>query len=323
MNASARTTRQPKPPIGNADVANVLSEVAELLEQQGANPFRVRAYREGARTVRACERPVQAILDEEDIDGLMQLPGIGCSLAHSIEHLVRHGDLPMLQRLRGEHAPERLLASVPDIGPKLAERIHEQLGIETLVDLAAAERDGRLARVPGMGRKRLRAVRESLAGRFGTSRINQAEAPTAIDASDRTIPVSELLDVDEQYRRLARQGNLPRIAPRRFNPTHQAWLPILHTDRGERHFTAMYSNTARAHEAGATHDWVVIWRDDEDHGGPWTVISAAFGALRGRRIVRGREDECREFYFGHSPSPPEEGAESGTGRRQQRLHFGE
>jgi putative hydrolase len=135
------------------------------------------------------------------------------------------------------------------------------------------------------------------------------------------VPVHELLDVDEQYRRLARQGHLPRIAPRRFNPTREAWLPVLHTERGERHYTAMYSNTAHAHEVGATHDWVVIYRDDEDHGGPWTVITAGYGPLRGRRIVRGREDECRQFYPADSP-PPAEISKTEPRKRQQRLDFG-
>ena len=90
--------------------------------------------------------------------------------------------------------------------------------------------------------------------------------------------------------------SLPRIAPRRFNPTREAWLPVLHTERAGRHYTALYSNTARAHELGTTHDWVVIYLDDHDHHGRWTVITSAFGALRGRRIVRGREHECAAHY---------------------------
>lgn len=76
----------------------------------------------------------------------------------------------------------------------------------------------------------------------------------------------------------------------------EAWLPILHTHRGARHYTALFSNTARAHEMHTTHDWVVIYRDD--HGGQvqWTVITSRLGDLEGRRIVRGREEECRRCY---------------------------
>jgi putative hydrolase len=108
--------------------------------------------------------------------------------------------------------------------------------------------------------------------------------------------VAELLDVDRDYRQKARAGTLPRISPRRFNPSRKAWLPILHTKRGKRHYTALYSNTARAHELGTARDWVVIYRDDDGGLGQWTVVTARRGPLRGRRVVRGREAQCREHY---------------------------
>ena len=114
--------------------------------------------------------------------------------------------------------------------------------------------------------------------------------------STQQIPVAELLDIDDQYRRLARQGKLPRIAPRRFNPTGEAWLPVLHTERGDRHYTALFSNTARAHELGTTHDWVIIYRDDNNDHGRWTVITAHYGRVRGHRVIRGREQECEAHY---------------------------
>ncbi len=282
------------PPPTNQQLADTLEEVAALLEVQGANPFRVRAYRGAANTVRGLKGPVHRIVKAEGVDGLMQLPGIGRSLAHTIEHLVRSRRLPLLERLRGDNAAERIFTSVPDIGPELARRIHEQLGIETLAELETAANDGRLAKVPGMGRKRIRAVRESLAGRFARRR----SAGRVIQQSEPAdeVPVAELLDIDAEYRRLAAQRKLPRIAPRRFNPTGEAWLPILHTERGHRHYTALYSNTARAHEFGTTHDWVVIYRDDDHDHGRWTVITANYGRLRGRRIVRGREDDCAAHY---------------------------
>jgi len=280
----------------NEEVALVLEEVAGLLGDQGANPYRVRAYRNAAGTVRTLAEPLYRIIEEQDVAGLIELPGIGQSLAHSIEHYMRSGRLPLLERLRGENAHERIFATVADIGPKLAHAIHEELGIETLTELEAAARDGRLAKVPGMGPKRLRAVRESLAGRFRQlAELTQAPQ-TQIATETEQVPIKELLDVDEEYRRLARQKKLPRIAPRRFNPTREAWLPVLHTLREDRHYTALYSNTARAHEMGTTYDWVIIYRDDEDHHGRWTVITANYGQLRGRRIVRGREQECLKHY---------------------------
>jgi Helix-hairpin-helix domain len=291
--------------LDNLQLAAILDEIATLLESQGANPYRVSAYRGGAETFRALTIPAVKILDAEGIEGLMRLPRIGTSLAHAIEQLLRSGSLPLLERLRGEDIPERLFATVPDIGPKLAHQIHESLGIETLLELEAAANDGRLASIPRMGPKRIRAVRESLAGRLRVDR-RSSKQPTklgvaadekGISDSPSSISVAELLDIDAEYRKLANQGKLPRIAPRRFNPTGDAWLPVLHTQRGDRYYTAIYSNTLRAHELGAIRDWVVIYRDDEDDHGRWTVITAHYSLLRGRRIVVGRERECELHYL--------------------------
>ena len=65
-------------------------------------------------------------------------------------------------------------------------------------------------------------------------------------------PVAELLDVDRAYRTAAAAGELRRIAPRRMNPEAEAWLPVLHTERGSRHYTVLFSNTPRAHRLGRT-----------------------------------------------------------------------
>jgi hypothetical protein len=279
--------------LGNDEIARQLEEVAEHLEAQNANPFRVRAYRTAAGTIRQLTSPAHQILEERGFEGLLELPGIGRSLAHAIGQLLHTGSLPLLDRLRGEHSPERVLRSVPYLGKEFARRIHEQLGIETLAELERAAWDGRLAEIPGMGRKRIEAIRDSLAGRF------RRRPPVAVSAerheSDAP-PVAELLDVDQEYRRLAEADRLPRIAPRRFNPEGKAWLPILHTRRDSRHYTALFSNTARAHELGTTRDWVVIYRDDVGDHGQWTVITAGLGKLKEKRVVRGRESQCAALY---------------------------
>jgi len=276
----------------NEDVARALAEVAELLAARGANPFRVRAYRNAADSVRRLARPLAAILEADDLAGLERVPGIGRSLARSIERMVRTGRLPVLERLQSQSTPERLFATVPDLGPQLARRICEQLGISTLAELERAAWDGRLGAVPGMGPKRLGAVRESLAGRLrGRSGLRPARAQPS-DAP----PVAELLDVDREYRLLAEANRLPRIAPRRFNPTEEAWLPVLRTRRGERQYSAAYCNTARAHELGTLRDWVVILARRAGARGRFTVITSSYGRLAGRRIVLGREAECAEHY---------------------------
>jgi DNA polymerase (family X) len=273
----------------NVPIAARLEEVAALLEQQGANPFRIGAYRKAARTLRGLERPVSEILEKQGVEGLDRLPGIGPVLARAIDTLVATGRLPMLERLRGESDPTDLLASVPGIGRTLADRLHHGLGISTLEDLEAAAFDGRLVNIEGIGSKRLAGIRDSLASRLARAR-RPAAAPT------EEPPVSELLDVDREYRSRARAGRLQRIAPRRFNPNREAWLPILHTQRGPRHYTALFSNTARAHALSRTHDWVVLYCDGDTGERQWTVVTDSAGVLQGRRVVRGREPECLEFY---------------------------
>ncbi|HEX6865060.1 MAG TPA: DNA-binding protein, partial [Thermoanaerobaculia bacterium] len=81
----------------------------------------------------------------------------------------------------------------------------------------------------------------------------------------------------------------------------KAWLPVLHTERGSEgsrwRFTALFSNTARAHDLGKTHDWVVIYVYDGHHREEQhTVVTETRGPLAGLRVVRGREAECRAFY---------------------------
>ena len=277
----------------NDEIAHDLERIAELLEAQEANPYRVRAYRVAAETLRTLDQPIQDILVHEGLEGLRRLPTIGVSLARSIAQLLTTGQIDLLEQLQSQVEPERILATVPGVGPALAARIHTQLGIETLYDLEAAAYDGRLDQVPGFGRRRVRSVRETLAGRFHHRYTLRGAGLPAIHNQP---PVAELLDVDNEYRQRAAADTLPRIAPLRFNPRGEAWLPVLHTQRGTAHYTALFSNTPRAHELGATHDWVVIYRDDPDGTGRWTVVTAYYGSLTGRRIVRGREAACAAYY---------------------------
>ena len=289
-------------PPDNETIARQLERIAELLEAQDANPFRVQAYRQGAQTLRGLDEPAAELLDREGVEGLRRLPGIGEGLSRAIEQFVGGGGSALLEHLQGATNPQRVLATVPGIGPKLAARIHEQLGIMTLADLEAAAYDGRLEQVEGFGRGRLRGVRESLAGRL---RPRPARGRRTAAAGDEGPPVGVLLDLDREYREQAAADRLPRIAPRRFNPTGAAWLPVLHAQREGQHYAVLFSNTARAHELGATQDWVVIYRDDgdgsegsegSDGSGQWTVVTARSGRLGGKRVVRGRERECEAFY---------------------------
>jgi hypothetical protein len=154
--------------------------------------------------------------------------------------------------------------------------------------LEVAAHDGRLERVGGFGPKRLAGIRATLAERLGRART--------LTPTHRAPTVAELLDVDREYRDNAAAGRLPLITPRRFNPERRQWLPVLHTTRGTRHYTALFSNTAQAHRLKKTSDWVVVYCDHGATDGQWTIVTEREGALQGWRVVRGREDECRRHY---------------------------
>jgi hypothetical protein len=268
----------------NRQIAGRLEEAAHLLRDQGADHFRVNAYLRAAETVRRWPDPVSQVFRDQGLDGLEALPSVGPSIARAIRELITRGRLPMLDRLRGAADPLSALASVPGIGRRFAERLHDELGLHTLEDLETAAHDGRLATIAGFGPKRLAGIRDSLAQRLGRVR-----APRP--ATGAPPPVAELLDVDREYREKAAAGALQRIAPRRFNPGGEAWLPVLHTQRGARRYTALFSNTARAHRAGRTRDWVVLYADDGTGEHQYTVITARHGAHEGERVVAGREAE--------------------------------
>lgn len=274
----------------NAEIAQRLEEVAQLLEDQGANPFRIRAYQHAAQTVRHHPRSMSDVFEQDGLEGLQRLPGVGESLARAVRDLIVTGRLPMLDRLRGEADPITVLTSVPGIGKALATRLHDELGIDTLEELEIAAHDGRLTDIGGIGPKKLAGIIDSLAGRLGRIRGKGGPGERAVGEP----PVSELLDVDTEYREKAAAGMLRKITPHRFNPKREAWLPVLHTQRGDRHYTALFSNTARAHHLGKTHDWVILYYDRGGGESQCTVITAERGALKGKRIVRGREAECTD-----------------------------
>ncbi len=275
----------------NQQIAMKLAQAADLLEQQGANPFRVSAYRRASETVSRLEQDIGELTETGGSAGLIALPNIGKGIASAIQELVTTGKWAQLERLRGTLDPVHLFQTVPGIGPKMAEQIHEALHIDTLEALETAAYDGRLDAVRGVGERRIAGIRNSLATLLGRARRRPR-----IQGSDGP-GVKTLVEVDREYRLQAEQGKLPLIAPRRFNPEGRAWLPVLHSDRDGWHFTVMYSNTARAHELKRTHDWVVVYFYDDHHQeGQNTLVTESRGPLTGLRVVRGRELECREYY---------------------------
>lgn len=273
----------------NEQAAEIFRECAGILEHQAANPFRVNAYIRAANVLDALQDDVGELLDKEGTDGLEKLPGIGKGLAAAIDEIARTGRLSQLDRLRGEASPETLFQTLPGVGSKLAEDIHDTLHVDTLEALETAAHDGSLLKVPGIGERRAAAIRASLAAMLGRGQARRRRHGPAP-------PAGLLLGIDAAYRDQAGAGKLPKIAPKRFNPEGKAWLPILHAERDGWHFTALFSNTARAHDLGKTDDWVVIYFYDDHHReGQCTVVTETHGPMQGERVVRGREAECRQF----------------------------
>jgi hypothetical protein len=282
----------PRGSLSNAEIADALARIADLLETQDADGFRVRAYRRGAERVRVTPEPVAGLHARGGVAALDALPEIGKTLASLIAELVRTGRSSLLERLAGQVSPEDRFTAVAGIGEELARRVHLELGSESLEELELAAHDGRLAQVPGFGARRVLAVQQSLAGILGreSARRGRALALHGARAGERP-DVATLLDVDREYRHKAAAGELRAITPRRFNPGKKAWLPVLHTQRGTWVFTALFSNTARAHQLGTTDDWVVIYFERDGSDGQCTVVTERSGPRAGTRVVRGREDE--------------------------------
>jgi len=286
--------RRPNPgSVSNAEIADRLVRISDLLESQGAGAFRVRAYRAAAASAREQGERLVDVCHRGGRRALERVPAIGRSISALIEELVETGRIGLLERLEGHVSPEDVFSRVPGIGETLASRIHETLGIETLEDLETAAHDGRLARVPGFGPRRVESVRAVLETMLRRRALARRTAHPPIEGAP---PVSLLLRVDAEYRAHAEAGELRTIAPRRFNPGGRDWLPIFHTSRERWHFTALYSNTALAHRLGRTHDWVVIYYENDGDEGQCTVVTEREGLLEGWRVVRGREDECLDLY---------------------------
>jgi DNA polymerase (family 10) len=139
-------------PSHNADIAAVFEEIANLLEIEGANPFRIRAYRNAARTVGELSTEAYVLLEKnEDLTGL---PGVGRDLAGKIKEIVTTDHCSLLDRLRTELPPAVTeLLKVPGLGPKRVRHLYHDLDVQTVEQLYCAARDGRIRALPGFGEK--------------------------------------------------------------------------------------------------------------------------------------------------------------------------
>jgi DNA polymerase (family 10) len=148
-------------PVQNADVAEIFNKVGDLLDIQGANPFRVRAYRNAARTVSSLPRSVSEMIEGDE--DLTALAGIGKDLAGKIREIVETGTLSQLEEIEKE-TPAELdkLMKVEGLGPKRVKALHQDLGISDLDELKEAAEKGKIRGLEGFGKKTEEKILEDL-----------------------------------------------------------------------------------------------------------------------------------------------------------------
>ena len=143
----------------NRDAARIVFVIAALLEEQGANPYRVRAYRRAALGMLRLPEPATRYADA---NGELQLPWLGPRLRRKLGELVTRGRMEFHDEMLAELPPPyRELLGVPGIGPKTAERLVREIGIGDLAELTQAARAGRLRQLRGIGAVRERQLGEA------------------------------------------------------------------------------------------------------------------------------------------------------------------
>ncbi|HYA37001.1 MAG TPA: DNA polymerase/3'-5' exonuclease PolX [Candidatus Methylomirabilis sp.] len=156
-------------PVHNADIAALFEEIADLLEIENANPFRVRAYRNAARQLQGMGVPAADMVAKSE--DLTELPGIGDDLAAKIKEIVETGKCQFLEKLRKKTPPTITeLLKMPGLGPKRVRTLYHELDVQTLPQLARAARDGRISELPGFGEKTERTILDAIAAHAAESK---------------------------------------------------------------------------------------------------------------------------------------------------------
>ena len=244
----------------NLDLSQTMQQFARDQERRGANLFQVRAFRTAAGALARLDTPLEAIFARGGRASLEALPGVGKSVAYTLEGVLKGETPKSIERPDRGREPLTLLSTLPGIGQRLAEQLQDQLGVHSLESLVAAGADGRLEAV-GVTGKRLVGLMAAARARLAT----KGEAPT----NEPSLRV--LLDVDEAFRRRAGSS---------FE--RDGWRLRVH-----------FADTALAHRRGTTRDWVTIDFARGEVKGQRTVVTELEGDLSGERVVRGREAEHR------------------------------
>jgi DNA polymerase (family 10) len=236
-------------PIHNADIAALFEEIADRLEIQGANAFRIRAYRNAARTLGELPQEARALLEQGE--DLTRLPGIGDDLAAKVQEIVSTGRCSLLERLRRELPPAVTeLLQIPGLGPKRVKALYHDLEVQTVEQLYRAARDGRIRALPGFGEKTelniLQAVEAHASQTHRFKLVVAAQYADALCSFLQAVPGVDQVTVAGSYRRMRETvGDLDILV------TAAAGSPVM------QRFTA-YDEVAEVLSAGTTRASVAL-----------------------------------------------------------------
>jgi len=209
-------------PIHNADIAAIFEQIADLLEIEGANSFRVRAYRSAARQLTGMGEAVSDLVARGA--DLTEIPTIGEDLAAKMREIVATGTCRTLDALRQEIPPSVSdLLKIPGLGPKRVRTLHRELDIQSLEQLARAAQDGRIRGIPGFGAKTEQAILQAVAAHAaGGGRIKLAVAAQYAEPLREYLqhaPGAEQVEIAGSYRRCRETvGDIDILVAARHSP---------------------------------------------------------------------------------------------------------
>jgi len=332
-------------PVHNVEVARAFEEIADLLELQGANPFRVRAYRNAALAVG--NRAIDLAAAVRRGRALPKIPGVGADLAGKIADIARTGTTPLLERLRAK-APAGVsaLLRVPGLGPRRVQVLARRLGIDSVAALERAAAAGELRGLPGFGAKSeaalLEAAREQLPKERRFARavaLPQAEAllrelrqARGVQAAEAAGSLRRGRDTVGDIDLLAAAGD-SRDAMQRFvrHPGVQRVLA-----EGETKASVLLKNGMQADlrvvPPGSWGAALVYFTGSKAHNIALRRLAQAqglkineYGVYRGARRIAGDTEESVYAALGLAPVPPErreEGGELAPARQRRARPLG-
>jgi len=250
-------------PVHNADITAIFEEIADLLEIEAANPFRIRAYRNAARILGDLPQEARLLVERghENLlfrhrDDLTRLPGIGADLAGKIEEIVTTGHCSLLDRLRKELPPAITgLLKIPGLGPKRVKALYHDLDVQTVEQLHRAAQDGRIRALHGFGEKTEQNILQALEAHASQSRrfklATAAQYAETLRAFLQAIPGVQQVVVAGSFRRMRETvGDLDILVTAAPDST------VMHSPVMQR-FTA-YDEVAEVYSAGETRASILL-----------------------------------------------------------------